>query len=192
MTRPTPEPQGESPGSTPDGSAGQDDRPRVITRPGARSWLYRGAWLAATLCFAAAIAHENGAAGIAVAALAGLVLTWAGLRRRSSTVDGAAWSASADLLRGGRQFPGQVSLTTRSVVWRPARSSRRRGVQGLTLDIREAGCVVRAEAGPGLVDVVLQVRNADGVVASFLTHRHAGLTTALEQMTGRPGPPATE
>lgn len=148
--------------------------------------------MAAFLCFLVAIVRAQGAVAITGVTLGGAALTWATLRRRASTTDGAVWTASGALVRGMRQFPGQVSLTGRSVVWLPSRSSLRKGAEAVSIAVDEPGAWVTSRSGAGLLDVRIHVHGADGTAATILTHRKPGLSEVVAHLEGTAGQPARD
>jgi hypothetical protein len=138
--------------------------------------------VAATGCFFGGLL-VNGSPRLALAsvAAAGLLVAVA-FRRKAPRVDGAMWSASADLMRDGSRFPGELSLLSNAVVWMPSKFSRRRGLDGAVRLAVDEQTELHFEAGPALLDVLVSVRSADGQTVRFTTHRSPGLAEAIRRI----------
>jgi len=130
-----------------------------------------------------AVATEQGLRWLFIAGAIGLLVVPLAFRRKAAPVEGALWSASADLLQGSKHFPGELSLTTGAVVWNPSSYSRNHGLDQVTLQLAD-GAVVRLESGPALLDVFVDVRATGRESTRFLTHRSPGLRRAIRRTAG--------
>lgn len=112
--------------------------------------------------------------------LAGAIIGVA-LRSKGAPAEGATWSASADLLRRGQRFPGQLSFSDEDAIWTPSSSSERRGVTAVRVPLDKS--VVQLSAGSALLDVIVRI-TADGNAEplEFLTHRSARLRAAARNL----------
>ena len=137
----------------------------------------------AIVFFSIALATEHGLRWVLIAGAVGLLIVPLAFRRKAAPVAGALWSASAELLQGSKHFPGELSITTDTVVWNPSTYSRHHGFEQVTAQLGESGGV-RLESGPALLDVFVDVRVADGKSTRFLTHRSPGLRRAIRQTAG--------
>jgi hypothetical protein len=100
-------------------------------------------------------------------------------RRKAPHMPGALWSSSADLMRDGSRFPGELSLLADAVVWMPSAYSRQHGFNRPVRVALETWGGLEADAGSGLLDVVISVRSADGQTLRFATHRSPGLVEVI-------------
>ena len=139
--------------------------------------------LSAVVLIGAAVASEQGMRWALISVAVGLLVVPLAFRRKAAPVAGALWSASADLLKGSRHFPGELSVLSDSVVWIPSSYSRHHGLGQLTVQLGE-GTVVRLESGPALLDLFVDVRVADHESTRFLTHRSLGLRQAVRRTAG--------
>ena len=153
----------------------------VVIRPrSGRAWLAIAARLVAVVLWAIAIGafHRPVVASLLVAT--GVALFLLTLRPRAAPAPGALYTAAADRIADGRRLPGQLSLTTRTLVWSPSPYSARRGEEAITVDA--SGCrAVSLQRGSGLLDVILTVVLADDAALTFGTHSSRRLTRALDR-----------
>ncbi len=156
-----------------------------VSRRSARTWVVLASRLIALGCFTAGIVIKQGAAWALMAVAVGLLLVSLTWRRKAVTAPGAIWSAAADLLAGGRQFPGQISLTPSELVWIPSRYSMSKGRTDLTLPLLPEGGL-HVEPGPGLLDLQLVAPDSTGASTRFLTHRSRRLRLVLKRLGSPP------
>jgi hypothetical protein len=115
-----------------------------------------------------------------IAAVLGCVLILFATRAKAPATAGAVWSGSADLLQGGRKFPGQLSLEAECAIWRPSRFSLRRGVQEIEIQI-DSNSQLTLESGRALLDVIVTVSAANSR-HRFLTHGAPALKHAIQMI----------
>lgn len=123
-----------------------------------------------------------GLLGVVIVVSLGLGLAVLSQRRKAAPVPGHRWAAPADLLLGGRKFPGQLSVLGDAIVWRPSRHSVRHGLGEVHAD---TSFTAHVNAGPALADVYLTLTAPDGGVTTFLTRRSSRLVRAVEQFGTR-------
>jgi hypothetical protein len=154
----------------------------VIARRSGLSWLATLLRVLSLVGFVLALTLEGSGRWIWLAAAVGLLLIPFAWRRKADSAPGAVWSASADLLDGSHHFPGQLSITSDSVVWIPSHYSVGRGQVKLVLPMSDRGAV-SLRAGPALLDVLLEV-GSHGRSTRFVTHRTPSLKRAVAELTG--------
>ena len=157
------------------------DHRAVLVRPrSGRAWLAIAARLVAVVLWAIALGAFHRPLVAALLVATGLALFLLTLRPRAAPAVGALYTAAADRIADGRRLPGQLSVTTRTLVWSPSRYSLRRGEEAVTVDA--SGCrSVTVRRGTGLLDVILTVVLADGATLAFGTRTSRRLTDALDR-----------
>jgi hypothetical protein len=130
--------------------------------------------------FVVALARESGLRWVLVALACGLLVIPLVWRRKATPAASAVWTASADLIKGSKHAPGQLSFTPEAVVWSPSSYSLRHGHEQLVAPLPKAK--VALQAGPGLLDAYVDVR-WPGRDVRFLTRRSPRLRRAVRQLT---------
>lgn len=154
------------------------------TRRSAQSWIVLSLRLLSLASFIAALMTEHGVRWVMISFALGLVVLPIAIRRKASTVAGALWTASADLLEGGTHHPGQLSLLPNSLIWIPSNSARRHGKYDLNLPL-SSNSNLQLESGAALMDVFVDVIPKGGEHLRFLTHRSARLRRAFHLLGQR-------
>jgi hypothetical protein len=129
------------------------------------------------------IGFRFGLVAAAAAAVCGGLLVVAARRRRASSEPGPIWTASADLMRGGGRWPGQLSVLPNEIVWAPSKSSIRRGLEGVRADKTH---IVQLQDGIALTDVYLTLTSPGREPLTLLTHRSRRLAAALHAFNTAP------
>jgi hypothetical protein len=160
---------------------GSDTSGGIHPRSSSSSRWVLGLRVLGLACFVLAIVSEHGLRLALIGAAAGLLLIPIALRRKGPRATDTVWSASADLVQEGMQFPGQLSLTTTALIWTPSSYSLERGKNEVAVQL-ESGLSVNLEAGPALLDVFVEVANRNGDPERFLTHRSPVLRRAIRQL----------
>ena len=123
-------------------------------------------------------AVRYGVLGAALVVLLGLGLAALTQRRKAAAVPGALWTAPADLLLRGRRFPGQLSVLSDGIIWRPSKYSVQHGVDEVRTDSSRSA---RVNGGPAVADVFLTLTSPDGTVSTFLTRWSPRLAKAIDE-----------
>jgi hypothetical protein len=163
----------------------QRDAHQPMTPRSASGWLALICRLLAAVGFLIALLDESGPRLALVAVALALLLISLVVRRKAASAEGAVWSASADLIEGRKQTPGQLSFTPDAVIWIPSSYSVRHGFQVSNIPLTPTTKVTLSE-GPGLLDVFVDA-HGPGRQVRFLTHRSRGLQRAVRQLTNGAG-----
>jgi hypothetical protein len=147
----------------------------------ARGWVALSLRVLALVFLTAALIVHGDFRLLPIAAVLGCILVIFVLRDRGPAATGAAWSGSADLLKEGRKFSGQLSLADGRVVWSPSVRSRRDGLDEISMDITSESDLA-LETGPALLDVIVAVSVPAGN-HQFLTHRGPALRRAIRRLS---------
>jgi len=144
----------------------------------------KGSWAAlilsalAFVSLAAAFVVHGDLRIMPIALVLGCLLVLYATRAKASATAGAVWSGSADLLQGGKKFSGQLSLEVARAVWRPSKSSLRRGMQEINIDLT-SNAHMTLESGRALLDVIVSV-SATHAQHRFLTRGAPALKRAIQ------------
>jgi hypothetical protein len=152
-----------------------------VGRRSSLSWIAISCRLVAALGFASSLIVEHGIRWVLVAISLGLLAVPLALRKKARAVTGALWFASADLLEDQKKFPGELSLMSSAVTWIPSSYSRHLGKHEVNLSLTSDSSI-QLQSGPALLDVLIDVTDANGQQTRFLTHRSSRLRHAMLQI----------
>lgn len=146
---------------------------------GGRARLRLVLWALAAGCFVLAVVVQHGL-GIGLGAVgAGLVLIPVSWRSKARSEPGALVSQSADLEMGdGGRLPGQFSVTSTELIWRPSEYARRHGAAEIRLP-NSGSLVIELRRGGALTDLKVELIPEGKAPLRLLTHRSRRLEAVL-------------
>ncbi len=146
------------------------------------AWLVLAARGLVVVLFATAAVSGHHLVRLLVVFALGVALILFVFRRKAPAASGSVYTSSADrVLPGGRQRPGQLSITTTAVVWTPNRGSARRGLKAVSIEALECRKIT-LERGVGVRDVFLTITPVEGETIRLLTRSNRHLKGSIESL----------